>query len=205
MKNIFYLLTGLAVVACGQQATAGWYDDIGASVLTSQQSEAVAVPLDDDAAISDQAVDDDDGDAPPVPPGLEPIVLGQSGIQEKPANEPPDKGDDPPDPPMPVPDNSVSEAPLIDATTPRESHSRQPGAPQPVPDAIISSEPVTITDTAARSVDSSGVHSSSDATNEATTPHYHVRYVKKRKSMLQKVIECERKKNAWIKKNILRL
>ena len=204
MKNIFYLLTGLAVVACGQQATAGWYDDVGASVLASQQSEAVAVPVDDDAAISDQAVDDD-GDAPPVPHGHERIILGQPGIQENPANQPPDKDTDPPDPPMPVPDDSVSEAPLIDATEPREPQghqtlSREPMSREPMPDATLSSDPVAIIETTPRAVGSSGTTST-----DAATPHYHVRYVKKRKSMLQKMIDCERRKNAWIKKNILRL
>ena len=190
MKNSFYLLVGWAVVACGQHANAGWYDDIGASVLTNQQANAVAVPTTDDGAIADQVLPDS-GDVPPLPASQdqEQVVLGQPGIQESALDKSTVADSDPPTPPAPIPDDSVSDAPLIDSEAVSPAPSSAP--PEPMPDESDSAAPVAITENA----DTNPVVQSA--------PHQNVRYVKKRKSTFEKLIDCKGKR-AWLKKTMLR-
>lgn len=172
MKNIFYLFAGLALVAHGQPATAGWYDDVGASVLTAQQAET----LPDSGTIVDQAP--------------KKIELGKPGIQAESAvkNEPVD--DAPPMPPEPIVDHSISDVPMIDSE-PRQAPVASDG-PTPLSDPT----PAVMTETAP--------HSIVQPADPVRLPvhHHHHRHVPKKKNLIQKLIECERKKNAWIKQTL---
>lgn len=214
MKNTFYFCAALGALSLGQVASAGWYDT-GQSVLVQPAQQPATMPLNQQQnasaviaqapapadnlprAIVDSAPDSPSDDPPqPVPE----VNLGASAMPpDIPAVEP---GPPPPPTAEPLEAGTGAETPSHDSEPMAIDHQPMPVDNVPMLDPSVDSVGVMATemDPLLPVAQSDGVEST--VPNEPQ-PHYHYyRVVKKKKSCLQKMVDLERRKQAWIKQKL---